>query len=89
MRLRITEVADEKTPYLKIDGELLRSGVEELATLCHSIEGEFALDLFDLRRADDAGIEALRGLLDSGVKLRRASPYVKALLGNGEPALRE
>lgn len=84
MTLRVTTSREGPTTTVKVDGKLLRPGVVELETVCQSLEGEFALDLSDLLHADDAGIDALRNLVDSGVPLLAVSPYIELLLSDDD-----
>ena len=79
-----TVVGMDFCPY--IIGRLEEEGVCELLRTCDAIEGEFVLDLTGLRSADPGGIEAIQKLVRAGRKLRGASPFIRLLLYDQQPA---
>ncbi len=80
MRLKITATAGETETTIKIEGELMRDGVSELDDACRSVDGAFAIDLSELMKADEEGIQALKNLRDGGARLVAVSPYIQLLL---------
>lgn len=80
MSVRITTMAHRDGSLVKIDGWLQQIDVGELQRLLRTLEGPVALDLTDLQSADQEAIGMLRELLEVGVELRAASPYIELLL---------
>jgi len=80
MTVRIETTSENSKTIVSVAGRLTGLGVREFLRACHSIEGEFVLDLTSLRLADPAGIEAVRKLVRGGAKLRGVSPFIRLLL---------
>ena len=67
---------------IRVDGWLDGSEeASELLRVVRSAPGPVAVDLKELRTADASGVAALHTLVREGVKLSRASDYIKLLLG--------
>lgn len=84
MVIRLTIVEDADGPVILVAGHLDRGVLGELTRMCEQAEGPLRLDLSDLTGTDEAGIEALRRLKNSGAELIKLRPYLKLLLERGE-----
>jgi len=68
---------------IRVEGEIVGPGVDELATVC---EQQFAsratvrLDLKDVAFVDRRGIALLRSLVGRGARLLKCSPFTAELL---------
>jgi hypothetical protein len=82
MTLRVDTASEASTTVVSVAGRLKGREVREFLKSCDAIEGEFELDLTNLRSADSEGIEAIRELMRAGRKLRGASPFIRLLLGD-------
>ena len=80
MRLKITTTAGETETMIKIEGELVSQGISDLENACRSVDGALALDLSELMKADEEGIQALKTLRDGGARLVDVSPYIELLM---------
>jgi hypothetical protein len=80
MTVRIETTSEDSKTIVSVAGRLAGLDVREILTACHSIEGEFVLDVTSLRFADPDGIEAIRELVRMGAKLRGMSPFIRLLL---------
>ena len=78
IRIDITSEGPETVVY--IVGRLCGTAVAQLRKACDPIEGAFVVDLSNLLFADDAGIHAIRAIVDTGAHVRGASPFVQLLL---------
>ncbi len=77
MTLRITLPTDDPAT-LRLEGRLRTLEVPELERSVAA--GVRAVDLENLRSADEEGVAALRRLRDRGVEIRNASHYLAILL---------
>jgi len=80
MSARITTISEPSRTLIKIDGRLTRVEAGELARLCQELKEPAALDLTELQSVDRDCLAMLRGLINGGLELRAASPYVELLL---------
>ena len=79
MTLRILRLESDEPGVLRLAGRLAAAEVRELEM---SAEGGLrALDLGELRSADEDGLAALRRLRQRGVAIRNPSRYLEILLG--------
>ena len=82
MAVRIIEQDRNGNTVIRVDGWLDDSEeASELLRVVRSAPGPVAVDLKELRTADASGVAALNTLVREGVKLSRASDYIKLLLG--------
>jgi anti-anti-sigma regulatory factor len=81
MTMRISTSRDAGGEVVLIAGRLDAQGVADLERVVAERSGLLHLDLAGLRSADDAGLEALRGLRARGIALTGVSPYFRLLLG--------
>jgi hypothetical protein len=82
--LRITCIERSgSSPLLKLEGKLLEPWIPELLKQC-SHAGDTAdfssFDLSELFYADQAGVRALRALIDRGYKVTSCSSFIADLL---------
>ena len=80
MAIRITVLHEPTYTVLKVDGWLKREDTGELAQMIKDLKGPTALDLTELHSIDREVAEGLRRLIETGVTVRAASPYVDLLL---------
>jgi anti-anti-sigma regulatory factor len=80
MGIRIDITSEGSKTVVCIAGRLSGVSVAELRKACDPIEGVFVVDLSNLLFADDAGIHAIRAIVDKGAQVRGASPFVHLLL---------
>ena len=78
--IRITTTTAGPLTTIKIEGTLVSEGVAELDEACRSVDGDFAIDLSELMKADEEGTRALKKLRDGGVRMVAASPYIELLM---------
>jgi ABC-type transporter Mla MlaB component len=71
----------ESGTILRLEGWLTAETVSELQRACAEATKPVCLNLAHLINADTHGIEALRGLLTSGVRFDSPSHYLALLLG--------
>jgi len=83
MNIRIDKKTEGNDVVFFVAGRLVGDAISQLSNACESMEGHCALDLSDLKFADDAGAESIRGLAEKGVEIRGASSFIKLLI-NGE-----
>jgi hypothetical protein len=81
MAIRITSLQEGSTPVLQVDGWLVEAEAGELVRAVEELGTAVVLDLAELRSADRASLEVLRGLELRGVELRRVSPLIRTQLG--------
>lgn len=67
-------------PVVRVAGRLTSGAVDQLKKACRPIKASFVIDLSDLVYADDEGISAIREIVDKGVLVQGASPFVKLLI---------
>ena len=80
MEIRIDITSEGSKTVVCIAGRLSGVSVAQLRKACDPIEGAFVLDLSNLLFADDAGIHAIRAIVDKGAQVSGASPFVQLLL---------
>ena len=80
MDLRVSVSREDTATVVHVDGRLAARGLHDLDSTVGGTSGPVILDLTNLLSADDAGVAALRLLIERGVQLRGASPYVALLL---------
>jgi len=81
--IRITVRSEEAAQVLQVDGWLVAEDASEVQKAVDQAGTPAILDLVELRSADRASLEMLRGLLLRGIELRRASPSIRAQLEAG------
>ena len=80
--------ADGSGATLNVAGDLIGEWAVLLERECVrrlEMEPELSLDLSDLKRLDDAGIEALRRLKGRGARITRCARVVSELIGGCGP----
>ncbi len=80
MTIRIDYTPYGAKPVVRIAGRLTSSAVAQLRKACLPIQGAYVIDLSDLIYADDEGIDAIGEILDKGILVQGASPFVKLLI---------
>ena len=80
MEIRIDITSEGSKTVVFIAGRLSGVSVAQLRKACDPIEGAFVVDLSNLLFADDAGIDAIRTIVEMGAEVREASPFVQLLL---------
>lgn len=80
MEIRIDITSKGSKTIVFIAGRLSGVSVAQFRKACDPIEGAFEVDLSNLLFADDAGIDAIRAIVDKGAEVRGASPFVQLLL---------
>jgi ABC-type transporter Mla MlaB component len=84
--IRIT--TDGNGGTLSIAGDLIDESAVFLERECVrrlDTQRELSLDLSDLKRVDDAGIEVLRRLRRRGARITRCSRLISDLIGGADP----
>ncbi|MGE5126137.1 MAG: STAS domain-containing protein [Betaproteobacteria bacterium] len=84
--IRITTAVSGGT--LNVAGDLIGESAWFLERECVrrlDTQPELSLDLSDLKRVDDAGIEALRRLKKRGARITRCSRVISDLIGGSGP----
>ncbi len=79
LRIQIEELGD--VAALRVDGHLGWDGVDEVRHAYARCRGRVELDLVHLQALDGVAIAYLQGLVQAGTRVRRATPYIAALLG--------
>ncbi len=82
MEIRIDITSEGPETVIHIAGRLSGTSVAQLIKACDPIEGAFVIDLSNLLFADDAGIDTIRTLDDTGADVHGASPFIQLLLGD-------
>jgi hypothetical protein len=82
VQLRITVEASGPGSLVRVDGWLDGGGVAELLRVLDATPAPVRLVRRDLRGADAAGVDALRGLEQCGVALDGLSPYIRLMLSD-------
>ncbi len=80
MGIRIDYIPYGAKPVVRVAGRLTSSAAEQLKKACRPIKASFIIDLSDLVYADDEGISAISEIVDRGVQVQGASPFVKLLM---------
>jgi len=80
VRLKITKEKRGTNTIIHVDGQLLAEGLPELKRTLRPGDQAICLDLEHLMSVDVAAIEEIRRMARDGVKVIKASPYVKLLL---------
>lgn len=83
MGIRIDHIPYGAKHVVRISGRLTRHSVVQLEKACQPIEAHCVVDLSGLLYADEEGVNAIRALIQSGVQIRGASPFIVLLLNNG------
>ena len=83
MSIRIDYIPHGAKPIVRVAGRLTSMEISELKKVCRTIEPSFVIDLSDLVYADDEGISAISEIIDKGVQVQGASPFVKLLIDIG------
>jgi anti-anti-sigma regulatory factor len=81
VRLRIDVTTEKGHAVFRLIGRLADDGAIEFDRLYRRAEGRVRIDLSDLRSADAAGVDALRGARSAGAELVGTSAYLALLLG--------
>jgi hypothetical protein len=69
---------------VQLQGRLAGEAIAEFGRLVRSLESPVRFDMRELFSVDDAGLETLRGLRDSGHELYGVRPLVQSLLDGGQ-----
>ena len=80
MDIRIDIISEGSETVVSIAGRLSGTAVAQLKKACDPIEGPFVIDLSSLLLVDEEGINAIQALVDKGVQVKGASPFVQLLL---------
>jgi len=80
MDIRINIISEGSETAVSIAGRLSGTAVAQLKKACDQIEGPFVIDLSSLLLIDEEGINAIQALVDKGVQVKGASPFVQLLL---------
>jgi ABC-type transporter Mla MlaB component len=80
MALRITTNRCRGVTVVRIDGQLHKQGVAELAKVCQSLSGALCLDLANLQSIDANGVQLIFELEARGVAVVGVTPYIDTLL---------
>ncbi len=80
MEIRIDITSEGSDTVVHIAGRLSGAAVAQLRKACDPIEGAFVLNLSNLLFADDAGIDAIWRLGETGAEVHGASPFIQLLL---------
>ena len=70
---------------VKVVGRLQADDFAELLRVVQQCDDPVSLDLTELQAIDRPSVTLTRQLIDRGVEVRSASPYVKLLLGSERP----
>ena len=77
---RITTENRGRITTFTLDGRLQDADIEEVHRVLLSAAGPVELNLSNLETCSDSAVRELRHLLDAGVRLKSASPYLRMLL---------
>jgi hypothetical protein len=80
LTIRVSTEAGETVTTIRIEGQLMSTGVPDVRAACESANPPLRLDLSGLRSADRDGIRALRSLSEAGAELHGANAYIRQLL---------
>ena len=80
MDIRINIISEGSETVVSIAGRLSSTAVAQLKKACDPIDGPFMIDLSSLLLVDDEGINAIQALVDKGVQVKGASPFIQLLL---------
>lgn len=78
--IHIELTTHETGTTVRVDGWLEGDEADELLRVVGAAEVPVALDLTDLRSADELGLRALRRLADQGIDLTGMSDYLELLM---------
>jgi hypothetical protein len=78
--IRIDITSEGLQTVVRISGRLSEATVAELEKACGPMNGATVLDLSNLVSADNAGVYAIRALVENGAEIRGASPFIQLLL---------
>jgi anti-anti-sigma regulatory factor len=79
--IRITRQAG--ATLIEVAGALTAESASLLEQECATASGPIILDLRDLMKADDDGLDVLRRLQQAGARTVNLSPYMELQLRNG------
>ena len=82
--LRISEMREGKHSVLKLEGQLIGSGVDELQETCAELSEPFVLDLSDVGFIDNVGVDLVRRLAKEGAMVAGVSLFISELLKGRE-----
>jgi hypothetical protein len=88
MVLRVTVEPRSDLTVIRVDGRLGGAGLAEFERDCRTARRPIVLDLTHLASADDAALGLLRRLIEEGLHVLGASPYVALLLAGPAPPRR-
>jgi ABC-type transporter Mla MlaB component len=80
MTIRVQVKSEGSTTVVALEGRLTSDFVGEIVQQLKSTEGRLALDLSELKWADEEGVAAIREAAAEGAVVRGASPFVRLLL---------
>jgi hypothetical protein len=80
MDLRITTEPVGSATLVTVSGRLAEEACVELQRVVGDLAGDVRLDIGDLRATETAGLALLRRLRNRGMRLERASPYMRLVL---------
>ncbi len=84
MTFRLTSFSDKNNTTIRVEGRLGAEGVEDLKKAILGALAKWAapvqLDLSNLQSADAEGVRKLKSYSAKGVKIARATPYIRQLL---------
>jgi hypothetical protein len=80
LAIRINRRETPEGIVVELHGWLRQDVLGEFESVCGSTGGPLSLDLSQLAGSDEAGLAALRSRIASGVRLEKASPYIRLLL---------
>ena len=80
MEIRIDITSEGPDTVVHIAGRLSGAAVAQLRKACDPIKGAFVLNLSNLLFADDAGIDTIWRLGETGAEVHGASPFIQLLL---------
>jgi anti-anti-sigma regulatory factor len=80
MDIRIDIISEGSETVVSIAGRLSGTAVAQLKKACDQIEDPFVIDLSSLLLIDEEGVNAIQALVDKGVQVKGASPFVQLLL---------
>jgi ABC-type transporter Mla MlaB component len=84
MTICITTIAESigNGNIVNVAGRLQADDFAELLRIVQQLNDPVSLDLTELQAIDRPAVTLLRELIDRGVEMRSASPYVKLLIGS-------
>jgi ABC-type transporter Mla MlaB component len=82
MDIRIDYIPCRTKRVVRISGRLTRDMVAQLEQASQPHKNHWVMDLTDMLYADEAGVSTLRSLIQRGVRVRGALPFIVLLLNN-------